>query len=238
MGVLQALKGSKYKVIDGHPHVTDFLQLTDGLNKCIKYMNKANMEYAVIFGLPVSKIQASWEKQSPGYYLGDNSKCCYYNAVDFTVAHEYTALKEEDRKRLFPLIEGFNPTDKFAYTHIERMIKYFSNIWRGIGKILFYHDDLANLTYGDLPRANHPGMDSIYDLCVDPDMPICIHQNVISVGNCTYPQWLHELEEVLYFFILLFCINYSVFCLTVLKLFYQLSLGRSLLSKAKNNSWI
>ncbi|MBN1797945.1 MAG: amidohydrolase family protein [Spirochaetales bacterium] len=197
MGVLQALKGSKYKVIDAHLHVTDFLQSTSGLGKCIKYMNKANMEYAVIFGLPVSKIWASWEKQSPSYYLGDNSKCYYYNAVDFTVAHEYSALNKEDKKRLFPLIGGFNPTDKYSYKHVERMIKYFPNIWHGLGEILFRHDDLTNLTYGDPPRANHPGMDSIYDLCVDLDMPICIHQNITSVGNNTYPQWLHELEEAL-----------------------------------------
>ena len=37
MGILKTLHGSKYKVIDAHLHVTDFLQDTAGLKKCITY---------------------------------------------------------------------------------------------------------------------------------------------------------------------------------------------------------
>lgn len=197
MGILEALHGSEFKVIDAHLHVTDFLQDTAGLKKCIKYMDRANIQYAVIFGLPVTKIWASWEEEPPSYYLGDNSKCYYYSAVDFIVAHEYQLLADTEKKRFFPLIGGFNPTDKYAYKHVERMIKYFPGIWHGIGEVLFRHDDLTNLTYGDPSRSNHPGMDSVYDLCVDYNMPICIHQNITSVGTSTYPQWLHELEDTL-----------------------------------------
>lgn len=197
MGVLAGMKGSKYKCVDAHLHVTDFLQDSNGLEMCLKYMDKANISHATIFGLPVAKIWASWEKMPPGYYLGDNSKCYYYSAVDYTVAMEYKAINDKDKKRFFPLIGGFNPCDKFAYRHVERILKYFPNMWHGLGEILFRHDDLTNLTYGDPPRCNHPGMDSIYELCVDLDMPICIHQNITSVGTSTYPQWLHELEEAL-----------------------------------------
>jgi len=197
MGLLEALKGSKYNCIDAHLHVVDFLQNTNGLKFCLKYMDKANIEYAVIFGLPVTKLWADWEKEPPYYYLGDNSKCYYYSGVDFIVAMEYNKLSSDEKKRFFPLIGGFNPVDKLAYKHIERIIKYFPGIWHGLGEILFRHDDLTNLTYGDPPRCNHSAMDSVYDLCVDLNLPICIHQNITSVGNSTYPQWLHELEDTL-----------------------------------------
>lgn len=191
------MNGSKYTTLDAHLHVTDFLQDCAGLDKCLHFMDKAKIKEAVIFGIPVSKLWADWEKEAPNYYLGDNSKCYYYSAVDFVVAQEYQMLGEEGRKRFFPLIGGFNSCDKFAYKHVERVIKYYPGMWHGVGEILFRHDDLTNLTYGDPPRANHPAMDSVYDLCADTKMPICIHQNVTLVGNSTYPQWLHELEEAL-----------------------------------------
>ena len=195
MGALRGMLGSKHETIDAHLHITDFLQDTDGLDKCIKYMDKAKIKHAVIFGLPVSKLWAEWEKQPPGYYLGDNSKCYYYSAVDFIVAHEFSALSKEKQQRFWPLIGGFNATDKFGYKHIERMIKYHPGIWHGVGEILFRHDDLTNLTYGDPPRSNHPGMDNVYAMCAELNMPICIHQNITSVGTSSYPQWLHELDE-------------------------------------------
>jgi len=197
MSILQALSGSKYRSIDAHLHVVDFLQDTTGLDRCLHYMDKANIEAAVIFGLPVSKIWAEIEKNPPDYYLGDDSKCYYYSAVDFVIAHELSALPKEKRKRFFPLIGGFNPVDKYAYKHIERVIKYFPGMWHGIGEILFRHDDLTNLTYGDTPRCNHPAMDKIYQMCAELNMPICIHQNLTSVGISTYPQWLHEIETTL-----------------------------------------
>ncbi|MBO3457674.1 amidohydrolase family protein [Aetokthonos hydrillicola Thurmond2011] len=197
MGVLQALNGSKYKCIDAHLHVVDFLQDTQGLRKCLKYMDKGNIAHACVFGLPVSKLWASWERTPPLYYLGDNSKCYYYSAVDTTIAREYQELEPESRQRFFPFIGGFNPCDKYAYKHIERVIKYFPNMWHGVGEILFRHDDLTNLTYGEPPRSNHPAMDSVFDLCAELEMPVCIHQNVTDVGTSTYPGWLYELEETL-----------------------------------------
>lgn len=197
MGVLQPLKGSKYKCIDAHLHVVDFLQDTGGLRKCLKYMDKANISHSCVFGLPVTKLWASWERSSPGYYLGDNSKCYYYSAVDPFIARDYEDLSPEEQQRFFLFIGGFNPCDKLAYKHIERTIKYFPNMWSGVGEVLFRHDDLTNLTYGEPPRSNHPAMDNVFELCADLDMPVCIHQNITSVGTNTYPIWLHELEEVL-----------------------------------------
>ena len=194
---LKAMHGSKYECIDAHLHITDFIQESQGLAKCLTYMKEANIVHAVIFCIPVTKIWATWERYPPFYYLGDNSKCYYYSAADFIVAYEYQSLSANAKKKFFPLIGGFNPCDKFAYRHIDRMIKYFPDMWHGIGEILFRHDDLTNLLYGDPPRCNHKAMDRVYELCAEYEMPICIHQNLTSVGTSDYPQWLHELEDTL-----------------------------------------
>ena len=195
MGALRGMLGSKYRCIDSHLHVVDFLQDTKGLVHCLHYMDKGNISHACIFGLPVSKGWESWERHPPEYYLADDSKCYYYSAVDAFLAMELRALDTSQQARFFPMIGGFNPCDKYAYKHIERIIRYFPGIWHGVGEILFRHDDLTNLTYGDPSRCNHPAMDSIFDLCIEHEFPICIHQNITSVGTKTYPKWLHEVEE-------------------------------------------
>jgi hypothetical protein len=197
MSGLKPMQGSKYECIDGHLHVNDFIQESQGLRKCLEYMKKGNIAYAVIFGIPVSKVWASWERYPPGYYLGDNSKCYYYSACDFIMAIDYQSLDSSGKKQFFPLIGGFNPCDKYAYRHLDRMIKHFPEMWHGVGEILFRHDDLTNLIYGDPPRCNHEAMDRVYEMCADLEMPICIHQNLTSVGTSDYPQWLHELEDTL-----------------------------------------
>jgi hypothetical protein len=197
MGILGKMKGSKYRCVDAHLHVVDFLQDSAGLGSCAAYMDQANISHAVAFGLPVTKIWADIERMPPTYYLGDDSHCYYYSAVDFILAMEWKTQPEEVRQRFFPMIGGFNPVDKYAYKHIERVIKHFPGMWHGIGEILFRHDDLTNLTYGDTPRCNHTAMDAVYDLCADTGLPICIHQNLTSVGTSTHPLWLHEIEQTL-----------------------------------------
>jgi hypothetical protein len=197
MDLLSTMSGSKYPCIDGHLHVFDFIQNTSGLEDCLRYMDKANVRHATIFGLPVTKTWEFWEKDSPEYYLADDSKCYYYSAVDVFLALEYKALDEEGKGRFFPLVCGFNPCDKYGYRHIERIIKHFPGMWHGIGEVLCRHDDLTNQIFGDPPRCNHPGMDSVLDLAASLDMPVCIHQNITSVGSSTYPKWLHELDDML-----------------------------------------
>ena len=51
-GSLTPLRGSKYKMIDAHLHVVNFIQETPGGNALIEAMDKANVDKAVIFGLP------------------------------------------------------------------------------------------------------------------------------------------------------------------------------------------
>jgi hypothetical protein len=72
-GSLTPLKGSKYQMIDGHLHVVNFTQETPGGEALIYAMDQANIGRAVIFGLPVSKLWASGEREAPDYYLANDA---------------------------------------------------------------------------------------------------------------------------------------------------------------------
>ena len=194
---LEPLSGSKYPMIDTHVHAVNFLQETPGFENLITHMDRANIQKAVVFWLPVTKQWSEHEREAPEYYLDDDSECYYYSVTDVIVAEEYKKLKPADQKRIYPLICGFNPADKHAIKHIERMYQLYPNVWSGIGEILLRHDDLTLLTSGDIPRINNKALYPIFEFADAYGLPISVHNNISTTWIADRPKYLHELEEVL-----------------------------------------
>lgn len=194
-GSLAPLKGSKYRLIDGHLHVVNFVQDTPGGEALMYYLDQANVGRAVVFGLPVAKMWSACEREHPDYYLADDARCYYYAYTDCIVAEMVQALPAAQQDRLYPLLCGFNPNDRYALRHVQRMYGQYPGVWSGIGEVLLRHDDLTGLTYGEQARANHPGLWPIYQFAADHDLPVLLHHNVTSVSRSDHPVYLWELEE-------------------------------------------
>ena len=199
-GTLARLRGRRYPIIDAHLHVVDFAQETPGPECLMHYMNRANVEKAVIFGLAVAKLFAANERAVPGYYLDNDGPCYYYSTTDTLVAEFVRQASGAGQSRFAPLVSGFNPTDRYAIRHVERMFDLYPQLWHGIGEILLRHDDLTALTYGEAARANHPALFPIYEFAADRDLPVLVHQNVTSVSKSDHPIYLFELTEALTLF--------------------------------------
>jgi predicted TIM-barrel fold metal-dependent hydrolase len=196
-GSLAPLQGSKYSLIDAHLHVVNFIQETPGGGALIEAMDRANVSKAVIFGLPVAKLWSECDREPPDYYLANDARCYYYGYTDVIVAEMVRALSAEQQQRFYPLLCGFNPTDKFALRDVERLYAQYPDVWSGIGELLLRHDDLTALTYGDAARANHRALWPIYQFAADHDLPVLMHQNVTSVSKSDHPVFLYEFEEAL-----------------------------------------
>jgi hypothetical protein len=194
-GSLTPLHGSKYQMVDAHLHVVNFIQETPGGEALLYYMDQANIGKAVIFGLPVSKMWAAWDREAPDYYLANDAPCYYYGYTDVIVAEMVRALPAEQQARLYPLICGFNPVDGYALRHIERLYTQYTDVWSGIGEILLRHDDLTAFTFGETARANHRALWPVYQFAADHDLPVLLHQNITSVTKNDHPVYLWELEE-------------------------------------------
>ena len=194
-GSLTPLKGSSYELIDAHLHVVNFIQETPGGEALLSYMDQANVSKAVIFGLPVSKMWAAWDREAPDYYLASDSPCYYYAYTDVIVAEMVRSLPEAYQKRLYPLICGFNPVDGYALRHVERLYAQYPDVWSGIGEVLLRHDDLTAFTFGENARANHRALWPIYQFAADHDLPVLLHHNITSVTKNDHPVYLWELEE-------------------------------------------
>lgn len=196
-GSLSPLRGSKYDVIDAHLHVVSFLQETPGGEKLIEYLDRANIGKAVIFGLPITKLWAGFDREAPEYYLSNDAPCYYYAYTDVIVAEMVRTLNAQSQERLYPLICGFNPVDRFALRHVQRLYEQYPDVWSGIGELLLRHDDLTAFTYGENARANHRALWPIYQFAADHDLPVLVHHNVTSVSQSDHPVYLYEFEEAL-----------------------------------------
>ncbi|MHB0857884.1 MAG: amidohydrolase family protein [Anaerolineae bacterium] len=196
-GSLAPLRGSKYPLIDAHLHVANFVQQTPGGPALLDAMDRANVQRAVVFGLPVAKVWDACDREPPDYYLANDSRCYYYGYTDVLVAELVRSLPPEGRARLYPLMCGFNPVDRLALRDVERLYAQYPDVWCGIGELLLRHDDLTALTYGEVARANHQALWPVYQFAADHDLPVLMHQNVTAVSKSDHPVYLYELEEAL-----------------------------------------
>jgi len=115
------------------------------------------------------------------------------------VADAWLALNDTDRARFAPCFASFDPTDLAAISHVRRLYNKYPKMWRAVGEIMCRHDDLTTMLLGkEIPRVNHPGMDPIYQFCVESGLPALVHHNADRVGdNDNTWEYVHEVEDVL-----------------------------------------
>lgn len=186
----------EYRYSDAHLHYVDFFQESEGMPALLQAMDQARIDQAMISGIPVAKKWHEDEPKRPRYYAGDDADAYWYSATDSYVAAALEKLAPEQRQRFHPFLSGFNPVDKNAVAHIERMLEMHPGLWQGIGEVFTRHDDLTALTSGDTPRANNEAMTRIYHLAAEQDLPVLIHSNITSKRERN-PLYLAEIEEPL-----------------------------------------
>ncbi|WP_442108825.1 amidohydrolase family protein [Pseudomonas sp. NUPR-001] len=193
---LQSVQAREYRYSDAHLHYVDFFQETEGMEALLKAMDKARIDQSMISGVAVAKKWHEDEPKRPRYYAGDDADAYWYSATDIYVAAALEKLPPQQRQRFHPFLTGFNPVDKNAVAHIERMLELYPGLWQGIGEVFTRHDDLTALTSGDTPRANNEAMTRIYHLAAEQDLPVLIHSNITSKRERN-PLYLAEIEEPL-----------------------------------------
>jgi hypothetical protein len=182
--------------IDTHVHLVDFLQAPADTAELRDALVRNGARRAVVFGLPVKKKWSVAEPVRPDYYLDDNAPCHYHSLTDATVLDLLPDLEAEGQLEVAPLICGFDPTDKLAIDHLE-FVWSRSDRWAGVGEVMFRHDDLTNLTLGDVPAPDHEAMDAVLDFCAQRKVPISLHHDSASPGLPDRHEYVGKLENAL-----------------------------------------
>lgn len=167
-----------YRINDVHCHYVDFVQNTDGIDVLLKNMDLAGVDNIVLFGLSVTKLWTDYDRERPIYYDDNDAPVYYYAFTDVILAEAVKKLPEEQQKRIYPMICGFNPVDKNGVDHIKRMVEMYPDLWVGIGEVFFRHDDLTRMTYGRNPTANCVSMEPVYEYAAEQNLPIWIHSDI------------------------------------------------------------
>ena len=149
-----------------------------------------------MFGIP---LQQKWDyflsgDHAPDYYLSTNADLYYYSFVDAVIAQEYLALPEADRRRVDPMITGFNPADMYASDHIERVLLTFPGVFAGIGEFSIHKEFVSSKVSGHAASLRNPALDRILTTAAEIGLVVIFHNDIDHVRSSDPP---HHAQEVL-----------------------------------------
>ncbi len=191
-----AAKAEEPRYSDGHLHTVDFFQQGAPLSNLIQAMDASAVGNAMVSGIPLMKKWHEDEPKRPDTYAGDDASVYWFSATDGYLAEAVQALSPDQHERLHPFISGFNPTDKNADLHLQRMVELYPGLWQGIGEVITRHDDLTALTEGETPRANSEAMYRVYAFAERHRLPVLLHSNITSKRERN-PLYAGEVEAAL-----------------------------------------
>ena len=213
-------------IADAHLHMLDFLQngdiLDDGelvtkkpgqalrsgergkrIEAVLWAMDRANVNVALVTGMPFLKKWSEDDPFRPSYYLDSSSRMVRARDTDYHLAlaiEDYAASGgvrvRRQLERLYPCVSGFDSTDLGAVDMTAKRMKEFPGLFKCIGEVMSRHDDLTNLTTGERPRANHPSLFRIFDFAGHHGIPVSIHHNIAPVSPGGDPKPPHYLAEL------------------------------------------
>lgn len=182
--------------IDAHVHLVDFVQRSADIDDLWGAFADCGVERAVVFGVPVKKKWSLAEPVRPTYYLDDNAECHYHSLTDLLTLEVATELESRGGIRTAPLVCGFDPTDQLAIEHLE-LVWSRSDRWAGVGEVMMRHDDLTNLTVGEVPAPDHPAMDDVLAFCGERQVPLSLHHDAGAPARPGDHEYTASLENAL-----------------------------------------
>ncbi len=180
---------------DSHFHLLNYIQRGPTAREFLD-MTAGRVGRVAMFGIP---LQQKWDyflsgDHAPDYYLSTNADLYYYSFVDAVIAQEYLSLPEEDRRRVDPMITGFNPTDMYASDHIERVLLTFPGVFAGIGEFTIHKEFVSSKVSGHAASLRNPALDRILATAAEIGLVVIFHNDIDHVRSSDPP---HHTEEVL-----------------------------------------
>ena len=156
---------------------------------------------SALFGIP---LQQQWSYQNSGsyaptYYLQTDAPLYYYSFTDAYIAMQYKSLTKEQQARFDPMITGFNPTDEYAYKHIERVLKTFPGVFTGIGEFSIHKEFVSAKIAGEVASLNNPALDSILTFAGKVGLVVILHNDMDMpmAKDKAEPVYLDQMKNLL-----------------------------------------
>ena len=135
---------------------------------------------STLFGIP---LQQTWSYENSGdfaptYYLQSDAPLYYYSFTDAFIANAYLKLTPEQRKRIDPMITGFNPADMYAADHIRRVLETYPGVFTGIGEFTIHKEFVSSKVAGDIASLTDPALDRLLDFAGEVGLVVILHNDM------------------------------------------------------------
>ncbi|WP_425153889.1 amidohydrolase family protein [Candidatus Palauibacter sp.] len=189
--------GSAALFNDSHFHLLNYIQ-RGGTAREFLDMTAGRVGRVAMFGIP---LQQKWDyflsgDHAPDYYLSSNADLYYYSFVDAVIAQEYLALPEEDRRRVDPMITGFNPADMYASDHIKRALLTFPGVFAGIGEFSIHKEFVSSKVSGHAASLRNPALDRLLTTAGEIGLVVIFHNDIDHVRPNEPPHHAAELLDI------------------------------------------
>ena len=187
-----------YVFKDSHFHLTNYIQEGISVERLLEIMGDT-IGRSTLFGIP---LQQQWSYRvdgddAPKYYLDTDASLYYYSFTDAHIAMSYLRLRPDQRKRLDPMITGFNPTDMYAAEHIKRVLTTFPGVFVGIGEFTIHKEFVSSKIDGDVASLYDPALDRIFSFCAETGLLAILHSDINKPFPKDYTNsYLQEVKEV------------------------------------------
>jgi hypothetical protein len=190
----------QYLFDDSHFHLTNYVQKGTDIKVYMKIMGD-KVGRSTLFGIPLQQMWSNGNSgdYAPTYYLQSDAPLYYYSFTDAYIATAYLSLPPGDRKRLDPMITGFNPADMYAVDHIRRVLETFPGVFSGIGEFSIHKEFVSPKIAGGPASLTDPALDRILDFAAEAGMVVILHNDIdvpFAKAN-TEPVYLAQMKALL-----------------------------------------
>lgn len=182
---------------DAHFHTTNYIQEGVTMDEALALFGDRIGRF-VAMGIP---LQQKWDyfvsgERAPDYYLRSAASLYYYSFVDAVLASQYMKLSDEQKKRVDPMISGFNPTDMYAGDHIKRVLLSFPGVFSAVGEFSVHKEFVSSKVTGHAASLHNPALDRIFETLAEIGIVGVIHCDIDNVRPGEKPDHYSDLVDL------------------------------------------
>ena len=182
---------------DVHFHLSNYVQRGIAAREYFDMVGD-RVGRVAMFGIP---LQQKWDyfvsgDRAPHYYLHSDAALYYYSFVDAMIASEYLSLSDAQKRRVDPMITGFNPTDMYAADHIRRVLLTFAGVFSGIGEFSIHKEFVSSKVAGHTASLRNPALNRILATVEEIGLVAIVHCDIDRVRPDERPAHYDDLLTV------------------------------------------